>query len=262
MRRVSKYLQQLSCQLDALKALPLSTLVQLRAPVVVLLGPSTLRPKEVYAVRFVAPGSGGGAQQGCQHSAEQQQAPGPSAKELASAGKRLLRALIVQGGAIEEWTNVAAATKMFIMVQAPASQAPPAGFLPRRGFSLNLRKAFQVNIEVQLATGEWPEPAAASKQQQKPQQHTPQQQRQQGPSQLSLEEQLEVSMQLCDSASDSDDDQQRRRQRKDHYQQQQQQQQQGADDVGGGGTDTENGDGLLWLQCVHAVKGMRQTEQA
>jgi hypothetical protein len=59
-----QYLQQLSCQLDALKALPLSTLVQLRAPVVVLLGPSPLRPKEVYAVRFVAPGSGGGAQQG------------------------------------------------------------------------------------------------------------------------------------------------------------------------------------------------------
>jgi hypothetical protein len=45
-----------------------------------------------------------------------------------------------------------AATKMFIMVQAPASQAPPAGFLPRRGFSLNLRKAFQVGTG-----GAWPD---------------------------------------------------------------------------------------------------------
>lgn len=39
----------------------------------------------------------------------------------------------------------AAATKMFLMVQAPSScQSKLAGFLPRRGFALNLRKAFEV----------------------------------------------------------------------------------------------------------------------
>lgn len=37
-----------------------------------------------------------------------------------------------------------AATKMFVMVQAPASCAPQSGFLPKRGFAISLRKAFQV----------------------------------------------------------------------------------------------------------------------
>lgn len=59
-----QYVQQVSSQLEALRALPLEALVQLRAPVAILLGPSTLRPKEVYVLRFkVGGGSGGGS--GC-----------------------------------------------------------------------------------------------------------------------------------------------------------------------------------------------------
>ena len=33
--------------------------------------------------------------------------PAPCAKEIASAGKRLLRSVIVQGAAIEEWVDIA-----------------------------------------------------------------------------------------------------------------------------------------------------------
>jgi hypothetical protein len=39
----------------------------------------------------------------------------------------------------------AAATKMFLMVQAPAGQPPRTGFLPRRGFGINMRKGCLVS---------------------------------------------------------------------------------------------------------------------
>lgn len=98
----------------------------------------------------------------------------------------------------------------------------------------------QVNVEVQVAPGVAGWPAAAAepphqhqqhKQQQQQQQRHNQQQQQRWPgSQQTLEEQLESSMQLCSS-----------------------------DDEGHVGQQLE--DEVLWYQCVHAVKGMRQAEQ-
>lgn len=35
-------------------------------------------------------------------------------------------------------------TKMFLLVHGPAAQQPPPGFMPKRGFKINLRRAFQV----------------------------------------------------------------------------------------------------------------------
>ena len=52
-----QYMQQVCSQLEALQALPLEALLQLRAPVAILLGPSPLRPKEVYLVRVSASSS-------------------------------------------------------------------------------------------------------------------------------------------------------------------------------------------------------------
>ncbi|KAI8468090.1 MAG: hypothetical protein J3K34DRAFT_460059 [Monoraphidium minutum] len=137
LRRASKYMEQLASMLAALRGLPLRELLSARRGVALLLGPTPLRPREVYTIRFSAGGGGGGSGGGGGGGGE------PGAREVASACKRLLRNLIVQGAAIEEWVDIAAATKMFVAVEAPAAQPAPAGFLPRRGFAPSLRRAFQ-----------------------------------------------------------------------------------------------------------------------
>ncbi|GBF90635.1 hypothetical protein Rsub_03207 [Raphidocelis subcapitata] len=266
-RRAGKYLQQLSALLESLHALPAAALLSRRAAVALLLGPSPTRPKEVYLVRFsgaegLAASGGGGGGGG---NAELAQPLGPEAlRQIATAGKRLLRSVIVHGAALEEWADVAAPTKMFLMVQTPACEPPGPGFLPRRGFCISLRRAFQVNVGVQVEP--WAAPLDARgggggsgdqhQQQQQQQQHHHHHHHQQQQQQQALEDQLEASMQLC-SDSDAEDPQ--------------------GGFAAAGGADAEAGAGahcgaqqaggppsdpneLIWFQCAAAVKGMRQAE--
>jgi hypothetical protein len=114
-----QYLQQLSVLLESLHALPAAALLSRRAAVALLLGPSPLRPKEVYMVRFSgnedptttsSSGSGSGACLGGSGGARAKPArpAGPEdLRQISTAGKRLLRAVIVNGAAIDEWAEVA-----------------------------------------------------------------------------------------------------------------------------------------------------------
>jgi len=146
-RRVGKYLQQLASQLEALHTVPLEPLLRRGAAVAVLLGATPMRPKEVYMIRFSSEdGTPERAAAGLAATRMQQQQPTHAQlREVATAGKRLLRTVIVEGGAFEEWADVCSATKMFLLVQAPAGRPPASGFLPRRGFGVSLRKGFQVS---------------------------------------------------------------------------------------------------------------------
>ena len=265
-----------------LRALPADALLRRRARVLLLLGPSPLRPREAYSIGFALPGDGdaagdgdggdgggggsssAGRQQQQQHAAAAAAAapppPPPDAallKEVATAGKRLLRSLIVQGGEIEEWADVCAPTKLFLLVQAPAGAPPGPGFAPRRGFAPALRgRAFQVNVDARVEPppgGRWPWAGAAADASAACDQHQHQQQQQRARAahgEQPLEEHLEASMQLCDSDGDGGGGGGS----------------EGGDDggVGGGGAGAaaaggviSDPDELIWFQCTHAVKGMK-----
>jgi hypothetical protein len=112
-----QYLQQLSSQIDAIHDLDLAPVLRHGGAAALLLGPSPLRPREAYVVRFEVPGAGDGMMHGAaMHGAamqQQQQQQQPrrqlipqQLKEVGTAGKRLLRSVIVEGSAIEEWMDV------------------------------------------------------------------------------------------------------------------------------------------------------------
>eukprot|EP00878_Enallax_costatus_P005311 GHUV01005578.1.p1 GENE.GHUV01005578.1~~GHUV01005578.1.p1 ORF type:complete len:154 (+),score=66.13 GHUV01005578.1:1377-1838(+) len=84
----------------------------------------------------------------------------PDEKQLGAASRQLLRTLIMQHSNVLEWDDTPGPTKMFLLFEAPEGglSAAPDGFVPKRAFYINLRKAFQVNINFDP---DRPAPAAA-----------------------------------------------------------------------------------------------------
>eukprot|EP00878_Enallax_costatus_P018716 GHUV01019719.1.p4 GENE.GHUV01019719.1~~GHUV01019719.1.p4 ORF type:complete len:109 (+),score=40.21 GHUV01019719.1:1377-1703(+) len=70
----------------------------------------------------------------------------PDEKQLGAASRQLLRTLIMQHSNVLEWDDTPGPTKMFLLFEAPEGglSAAPDGFVPKRAFYINLRKAFQV----------------------------------------------------------------------------------------------------------------------
>lgn len=60
--------------------------------------------------------------------------------------RKLLRHLVMQHSSIPEWDESPAPTKLHLLVQAAAGQQPQPSFVPKRGLSINTRKAFQVRM--------------------------------------------------------------------------------------------------------------------
>jgi hypothetical protein len=137
---------------------------------------------------------------------------------------------------------------MFLMVQARACEPPGPGFLPRRGFCLSLRHAFQISIDVGLEPSPAPldaRGAGGGDQQQHPRHHRRQQQQ-------ALEDHLEASMQLCSDADEPEGGVSA------HAAPAAGVGPAGPEEAAGGPPSDPNE--LIWFQCAAAVKGMRQAE--
>ncbi|KAK9914820.1 hypothetical protein WJX75_000943 [Coccomyxa subellipsoidea] len=76
----------------------------------------------------------------------------PQRKDRRPGGQRkvekVLRSLIINTAAVPEGKASVGATKLFLVLQAPEQEVPPAGFLPKRGFQLRQRKGLQVQIQL------------------------------------------------------------------------------------------------------------------
>jgi hypothetical protein len=131
-----QYLDQLHSQLGALGAAPLAALARRGAAVALLLGPSPLRPKEAYLLRFVAAGGGGGGGGGggCAHHAGALGGPGAGGM-LRPRGPVVLRPRARSHGFGPRLARCAPASAGYV---SASSRAPPHTS-PRRQGPLRLR---------------------------------------------------------------------------------------------------------------------------
>eukprot|EP00879_Flechtneria_rotunda_P012704 GHRR01013266.1.p1 GENE.GHRR01013266.1~~GHRR01013266.1.p1 ORF type:complete len:277 (+),score=85.69 GHRR01013266.1:308-1138(+) len=132
-RKAIKFHDRLSALIRLAANIPFAQLQH--GGVWVLLGSSVTRPREVYCFRFPS-------------TTDQQGLLAASEKAISDASRRFLRTLIMQHEHITEWDDTPGPTKMFLLckTQEGALEAAPEGFVARRAFQVNLRKAFQVNI--------------------------------------------------------------------------------------------------------------------
>lgn len=134
-RKAVKYHERVATMMQQLQHIPLGQLHG--QSVALLLGSSVLRPREVYCFSFPA-------------SMDEPGAAPPTEKQVSAAARQLLRTLVMEHQTIEEWDRAPGPTKMFLLFQAHegALAGPPEGFAAKRAFSINLRKGFQVNINL------------------------------------------------------------------------------------------------------------------
>ncbi|EIE19367.1 hypothetical protein COCSUDRAFT_58657 [Coccomyxa subellipsoidea C-169] len=101
-----------------------------------LLGPSALRPVEIYALS-------------CSATAHVAAEPDDRCAEVArDISRKVLRSLIINTAAVPEGKASAGTTKLFLLLQAPQQEAPPPGFMPKRAFQLKQRRGLQVQIQL------------------------------------------------------------------------------------------------------------------
>lgn len=134
-RKAIKYCDKLSSLMQLSYNIPFAALAG--QAVTIMLGSSVTRPREVYSFIFPATMDPPG------------RAP-PSEKQLGEASRQLMRTLIMQHSNVTEWDDTPGPTKMFLLFQCPEGSIPtaPEGFMAKRAFNINLRKAFQVNIDL------------------------------------------------------------------------------------------------------------------
>eukprot|EP00775_Hariotina_reticulata_P011256 gene11256-11405_t len=132
LRAQVQYCEMVEAMIEMLSSIPFAHLAG--QSVVVLLGASVVRPREVYRLHLP------------QNMLQAGLLPPPSSAELLEATRKLMRSLIIQHGTIEEWDSSPGPTKMFVLFSAleGSLQQVPHGFSARHSFSINLRKAFQV----------------------------------------------------------------------------------------------------------------------
>eukprot|EP00891_Asterochloris_glomerata_P003296 jgi/Astpho2/3296/Aster-x1136 len=108
-----------------------------------LFGSSVQRPLEAYEFQLPAPAGQCGGERGVQDTV-----------------RRVLRTLILSAQETPEGSAARGPTKLFLLLQGSALDEPPQGFLPKRGFQLNIRSGTHVDLQCNCAADAGPSQAA------------------------------------------------------------------------------------------------------
>eukprot|EP00898_Chlorokybus_atmophyticus_P006657 jgi/Chlat1/6993/Chrsp56S06656 len=142
-RKVAKFMAGLDAMLESLD--PRLFAHSGVNAVLLLLGPSPLRPRAAYHLKLGPTSDSNAPKLDFADAAR-------AHKKLVDSAKKFVRALVSEGVATSPVSTSKGGMKLFLMLEMPACEEPPQNFLPKRGFNLVCRKMEPVYIDLRSPT--------------------------------------------------------------------------------------------------------------